>query len=135
GELDMLAYEKADVALSPLFEAPGDVTLDVSDLTFIDSSGIRLFVRLERAIRERGTLHLRGPSPHIARVFEVAGPPDLGIVVEDDGVYLMTLPVIEGDPGSHRGMYLMAAMVDDFSLHRGTDANAGTTVRLLKCAP
>ena len=56
------------------------------------------------------------------------------IVVEDDGVYRMTLPVVEGDAGSHRGMYLMAAMVDDFSLHRGTDASAGTTVRLLKCA-
>jgi anti-sigma B factor antagonist len=84
GELDLLVYEKADVALSPLFDAPGDVTLDVSGLTFIDSSGIRLFVRLERAIRDRGgVLHLRGPSPHIARVFEVAGLPDLGIVVED----------------------------------------------------
>ena len=56
------------------------------------------------------------------------------ITVEDDGVYLMSLPVVDGDPGSHRGMYLMAAMVDDFSLHRGTDAHAGTTVRLLKCA-
>src|SRR3954452_22327173 len=85
GELDLLVYEKADVALSPLFEAPGDVTLDVSDLTFIDSRGIRLFVRLERAIRDRGVLHLRGASPHIARVFEVAGLPDLGIVVEGAG--------------------------------------------------
>jgi anti-sigma regulatory factor (Ser/Thr protein kinase) len=56
------------------------------------------------------------------------------IVVEDDGVYRMSLPVMDGDPGSHRGMYLMAAMVDDFSVHRGTAANAGTTVRLLKCA-
>jgi anti-anti-sigma factor len=82
GELDLLVYEKADLALSPLFEAPGDVTLDVSDLTFIDSSGIRLLVRLEGAIRERGVLHLRGASPHIARVFQVAGLPDLGIVIE-----------------------------------------------------
>ena len=56
------------------------------------------------------------------------------IIVEDDGVCRMTLPVIEGDPGSHRGMYLMAAMVDDFSLHRGTEARTGTTVRLRKCA-
>ena len=56
------------------------------------------------------------------------------ITVEDDGIYRMTLPVVEGDPGSHRGMYLMAAMVDDFSLHRGTEARAGTTVRLRKCA-
>src|SRR5262245_52051963 len=56
------------------------------------------------------------------------------ITIEDDGVYRMSLPVIDGDPGSHRGMYLMAAMVDDFSVHRGTAAHAGTTVRLLKCA-
>jgi hypothetical protein len=27
-------------------------------------------------------LHLRGASPHIARVFEVAGLPDLGIVMD-----------------------------------------------------
>jgi anti-sigma regulatory factor (Ser/Thr protein kinase) len=46
----------------------------------------------------------------------------------------MTLPVIEGEAQSHRGMYLMAAMVDDFSLHRGTEVRAGTTVRLVKCA-
>jgi anti-anti-sigma factor len=83
GELDLLVYEKADLALSPLFDAPGDVTIDVSDLAFVDSSGIRLLVRLERAIHERGVLHLRGPSPHIARVFEVAGLPDLGIAIEE----------------------------------------------------
>jgi anti-sigma B factor antagonist len=83
GELDLLVYEKADVALSPLFDAPGDVILDVSGLTFVDSSGIRLFVRLERAIRDRGVLHLRGASPHIERVFHVAGLPDLGIVIAD----------------------------------------------------
>jgi serine/threonine-protein kinase RsbW len=56
------------------------------------------------------------------------------ITVEDDGVYRMSLPVIDGDAGSHRGMYLMAAMVDDFALHRGTATHTGTTVRLLKCA-
>lgn len=83
GELDLQVYEKADLALSPLFDAPGDVTIDVSDLAFIDSSGIRLLVRLERAIHDRGVLHLQGPSPHIARVFEVAGLPDLGIVIEE----------------------------------------------------
>jgi serine/threonine-protein kinase RsbW len=60
--------------------------------------------------------------------------PCVEIVVEDDGVYRMSLPVIDGDAGSHRGMYLMATMVDEFSLHRGTPANAGTSVRLLKCA-
>jgi serine/threonine-protein kinase RsbW len=78
------------------------------------------------AIRHSGTAEVRVTVHVDGRCVE--------IVVEDDGVYRMTLPVVEGDAGSHRGMYLMAAMVDDFSLHRGTDARAGTTVRLLKCA-
>ena len=68
------------------------------------------------------------------RVTVAVDGPCVEIVVEDDGVYRMSLPVIDGDAGSHRGMYLMAAMVDDFSVHRGTAARTGTTVRLLKCA-
>lgn len=78
------------------------------------------------AIRHSGTDQIRVS-------FRVEGS-CVEIVVEDDGVYRMTVPVTDGDPGSHRGMYLMAAMVDDFSLHRGTAGRSGTTVRLLKCA-
>jgi serine/threonine-protein kinase RsbW len=72
-------------------------------------------------------------SPEI-RVTVAAADPCVEITIEDDGIYRMTLPVVEGDDDSHRGMYLMVAMVDDFSLQRGTTAHAGTTVRLLKCA-
>jgi anti-anti-sigma factor len=82
GELDLLAYDQVSEALAQLFEAPGDVTIDVSELSFVDSSGIRLFVRLQRALGDRGDLHLRAPTPHVASVFEVAGLRELGIIVE-----------------------------------------------------
>jgi anti-anti-sigma factor len=82
GELDLLAYDETSSALAPLFESDGDVTVDVSELSFVDSSGIRLFVRLQRALGDRGHLHLRGPTPHVASVFEVARLEQLGIVVE-----------------------------------------------------
>ncbi len=55
------------------------------------------------------------------------------IKVEDDGIYQRTLPVPELDGQGHRGLHLMAAMVDDFSLRRGTEQELGTTVRLVKC--
>lgn len=58
----------------------------------------------------------------------------LEITVEDDGVYRETLPLPEADGRGHRGMHLMAAMVDTFSLRRGTNERTGTTVRLVKCA-
>ena len=78
------------------------------------------------SIRHSGTTEIRVSIVPIGSCLE--------ITVEDDGVYRMTLPVIEGEARSHRGMYLMAAMVDDFSLHRGTERRSGTTVRLVKCA-
>ena len=57
----------------------------------------------------------------------------LEITVEDDGIYERTLPVPEVDGRGHRGLPLMAAMVDDFSLRRGTEERQGTVVRLVKC--
>jgi serine/threonine-protein kinase RsbW len=72
-------------------------------------------------------------SPEI-RVTVAAAGACVEITIEDDGIYRMTLPLVEGDDDSHRGMYLMVSMVDDFSLRRGTTERAGTTVRLLKCA-
>ena len=57
----------------------------------------------------------------------------LEITVEDDGIYERTLPVPEADGRGHRGLPLMAAMVDDFSLRRGTQEREGTVVRLVKC--
>jgi anti-sigma regulatory factor (Ser/Thr protein kinase) len=57
----------------------------------------------------------------------------LEITVEDDGIYRQEVPFPELDGQGHRGLHLMAAMVDDFSLRRGTANRQGTTVRLLKC--
>ena len=81
GELDLLAYDEAAAALAPLFEADGDVRLDVSDLSFVDSSGIRLFVRLQHALEGRGTVQITGAQPHVERVLLIAGLPELGIRV------------------------------------------------------
>jgi anti-sigma B factor antagonist len=82
GELDVAAYDAATAAAAPLFEATGDVTLDLSDLSFVDSSGIRLFIRLHKALDGRGALILRAPSPHVAYILEIAGLPEIGIRVE-----------------------------------------------------
>ena len=86
------------------------------------------------AVTEACANAIRHSGSDEIRVTVAVHGPCVEIIVEDDGVYRMSLPVMDGDPGSHRGMYLMAAMVDDFSVHRGTAANAGTRVRLLKCA-
>jgi anti-sigma B factor antagonist len=82
GELDMSGYDRACDALAPLFEASGDVTLNLSDLSFLDSSGIRLFLRLHESLGDRGRLVIEAPADHVARVLEIAGLPKLGIQID-----------------------------------------------------
>lgn len=84
GELDLSSYDEVSAVLTPLFDADGDVILDLAELTFVDSSGIRIFIRLHTALQERGgRLILRGPTANVARVFGVAGLPQMGIVIEE----------------------------------------------------
>jgi anti-sigma regulatory factor (Ser/Thr protein kinase) len=41
--------------------------------------------------------------------------------------------VPEADGTGHRGLHLIAAVADDFTLRRGTDRRPGTVVRIVKC--
>jgi anti-sigma B factor antagonist len=83
GELDVAAYDAAAAAAEPLFGADGDVTLDLSDLSFVDSSGIRLFIRLHKALDGKGDLILASPTSHVAYILDIAGLPEIGIRVRD----------------------------------------------------
>jgi len=94
--------------------------------SFVQDLQLAVTEACANSIRHSGTAEIRVSIVPIGSCLE--------ITVEDDGVYRMTLPVIDGEAQSHRGMYLMAAMVDDFSLRRGTQRRSGTTVRLVKCA-
>ena len=77
-----------------------------------------------------GSPELHGWQSQAARVTISRDGACFEVVVADDGVYSMTLPVPSAD-GQHRGMYLMTTMVDDFHLTRGTESRAGTVVRVL----
>jgi anti-anti-sigma factor len=84
GELDFSTYTAAEAGLASLFGADGDVTLEVADLSFVDSSGIRLFIRLHQSLEGRGRLVLRSPPDHVVRVLEIAGLPELGVDLGED---------------------------------------------------
>jgi anti-anti-sigma factor len=61
----------------------GDLTVDLSDLSFADSSLILDLVMLARRLRKAGRrMVLHGPQPHIRRLIELMGLDRL------DGVYV-----------------------------------------------
>jgi anti-sigma B factor antagonist len=54
------------------------VVVDLSELTFIDSSGISVLVGAARAASaDLGTLVIAAPSPHVRRVFEIVNLSEL----------------------------------------------------------
>jgi anti-sigma B factor antagonist len=81
GDLDLAAYDDLLARLSAFFADGGDAELDLSGVTFVDSSAIRLFIQLHRARAEGGHLVLVAPRPQVERVLEVAGLDDLGIKI------------------------------------------------------
>jgi anti-anti-sigma factor len=82
GELDLASFEIALAELEPLLAEGGDLELDLEDLTFLDSSGIRVLIKCRTELGGRGRLKLRGATPHVAKILEIAGLPDLGVRLE-----------------------------------------------------
>ena len=53
----------------------GDVTFDLSELTFIDSSGVRALLQVVAGL-EHGSLILLDPTDAVRRVFDIVGLAD-----------------------------------------------------------
>jgi anti-sigma B factor antagonist len=84
GELD---FEEAPTFARVLEELRTDgerkVVIDLSELTFIDSSGISVLVVAARAAAaDGGTVVVASPSSHVRRVFDIVNLSEL-VAVED----------------------------------------------------
>ena len=71
GQLDLAAKDDLRGALSPL---TGVVTVDLADVTFVDSSAIGVFVGAhKRLTADGGALQLRNPQDMPRRALEIVG--------------------------------------------------------------
>jgi anti-sigma B factor antagonist len=77
GELDIATAPQLERALAERL-VPGErILLDLGDLQFIDSTGLRVIVRAAETARTRGCeLRLRHGPPAVRRVFELSGVGD-----------------------------------------------------------
>jgi anti-anti-sigma factor len=71
GEIDMASAEGVTSSLKPLIEAGGPVVVDVSRVTFMDSSGLHLLVEAAMALGERGCIIVHGANGAVAGVVEI----------------------------------------------------------------
>ncbi|HEX7096197.1 MAG TPA: STAS domain-containing protein [Acidimicrobiales bacterium] len=79
GELDRLTSDSLDLAVRELAAQGSPVlVLDVRELEFIDSAGLRSLSRAHNLLQSGGRAFvLRAPSPTILRLLEVVGLRDI----------------------------------------------------------
>jgi anti-sigma B factor antagonist len=82
GELDLASYDQALEQMSWAFDGEGDVELDLSGLSFMDSTGVRLLIQIRNALEGKGKLILRSPTDNVAKVLRLIGMDELGIDLE-----------------------------------------------------
>lgn len=74
GELDIAAVPLLFVGLASLLEPPGEITIDLTQLTFIDASGLGAAVRIRNSQLASGfDLHIIGANCLVTRVFSLGG--------------------------------------------------------------
>ncbi|MBQ0072970.1 MAG: STAS domain-containing protein [Prevotella sp.] len=75
GRLDTQAAQQFSADMEPLVDnADKHIVLDCSQLEFISSSGLRLFLSLRKAtIAKGGDITITGVSPEIKQVFTITG--------------------------------------------------------------
>lgn len=77
GEIDAHTAPELAARLDVLPEGTGDVTVDMSAVDFIDSSGLRVVIDVHQRATDAGRrLVLRSPSSAVARLLEIAGLTD-----------------------------------------------------------
>ena len=85
GELDMASAVTFGDAMSPVAQGGTQLVLDLEDLTFIDSSGLRALVQLSDQMNGSAPLVLSNVPHGVQRLLDIVGLNTLpGIEVRDD---------------------------------------------------
>lgn len=86
GEVDVSTVGALRAMLDGLPDDAGGVTLDLAELSFMDSTGLHTFELYARSLDGSGPLVLENASAHIRRVFEITGiDRNPNIAIRSDG--------------------------------------------------
>lgn len=96
GELDTGAAQELDTMLEGLVPTlEGDLSIDLTGLSYLNSTGIRSFLRLDKMLKSKGKAFVfKGASPTIFRIFRYCGLDTYFTFVDPDVAALqLTYPV------------------------------------------
>jgi anti-anti-sigma factor len=71
GELDMSSASQLSEVVDVAVAHGGTILVDISELTFMDSTGINVFLRAAISLRGRGCIVLHGEQDRVRRVLDL----------------------------------------------------------------
>ena len=81
GELDVSSAPHLENVLDRMMVVPDDIIFDVSELSFIDSTGLKLLTSASTLVD--GRIWLKGCNAHLRKLLEITGIDDL-FCLEDE---------------------------------------------------
>ena len=75
GEMDIATVEAFQKAIGPSLERGGTVVVDMTNLDFMDSSGVHALIGAARQLDGRGCLFLHGVHDPVQRLLDIVGIP------------------------------------------------------------
>lgn len=73
GELDTLASRSLERELDSLLSDAVNLTVDMGELEYITSAGLRILMRMGNAMEGKGSMKIINVSEEIMEIFEVTG--------------------------------------------------------------
>ncbi len=75
GEVDLATAPELDtVLLAAIVNQPQEIVIDLTDVSFLDSTGLGVIVRALKRTRERGTsLNIIASNERVLKVFAITG--------------------------------------------------------------
>ncbi|MGL6225373.1 MAG: STAS domain-containing protein [Thermoguttaceae bacterium] len=73
GRLDSLSAPLFESDILPRLEKVDSLVLNLSELSFVASAGLRVLLTIQKKMSEKQGLHLKNVRPEIMEVFEMTG--------------------------------------------------------------
>jgi len=100
GELDIATVPMLDAAFDAVYgdEAAEMIVVDLTELSFMDSTGIHLLLRMHAACEDDDRLRVVNGSPPVVRLFDVTGVRDHLPIISSDRDPLAPVPSLPRRP-------------------------------------
>lgn len=77
GRVDTITAPKLDAAIREILPETGTLILDLRNLAYISSAGLRVLLAAQKAMNERGSMIVQNANDTVSEIFDVTGFSDI----------------------------------------------------------